>query len=440
MGTATPLEGLADGFALCRTCGMCCAWALFGRLPLRRDETGWASSRHVALLQRGNDLSIRLPCAMLEVRGTALVCADYAHRPVGCRHFECQVLSRYLRGELSTEDAGAQVHRLRELVTSIETRLRGARAYPDIMARLQEVRGRAARGEVAVGSTEAEVLTEVALLEAIVAPAFRWPEEHGEPVEAMPEGARDLELWRRLLGPLDDASPRGDRGGASPCPAEDTTALSADGFVRLGPVLAPAEAADLRAALDRLAEGGWAPVYLLMHPGVWRLAERLEPWIRSVLGDDCEMLSRVRAWHGALPKGGQIGRDHVDRDAGGEGGPRALTVWIALADASAQTGCVYVVPRPADPHFGAWPGREDVHDVRNVLAVPAPGGSALAWDQRLLRWWGGGDATSAGLSFEWRRAGTATATPVVDRLRLSDPLGRLELIGRQLAERSPRRP
>jgi Fe-S-cluster containining protein len=101
---------------------MCCDWSLFHSVRLERAEVPWASSKRLPLYQHDDQLSFRLPCAMLEV-GEERVCGDYEHRPQACRVFECDLLERYRKGQVPRAEAFEIVARARTLIAGIEARL-----------------------------------------------------------------------------------------------------------------------------------------------------------------------------------------------------------------------------------------------------------------------------------------------------------------------------
>ena len=117
---------------LCTRCGLCCDGTLFGDVELHgRAE----ATRLLALglpvddgdAHAGEADVLPLPCAAL--RGTC--CGVYAHRPSTCRQFECGLLQRVRRGELTVARAlghivraRAQADGVRELLAEVEPRPR----------------------------------------------------------------------------------------------------------------------------------------------------------------------------------------------------------------------------------------------------------------------------------------------------------------------------
>jgi hypothetical protein len=97
--------GLTD--RLCTQCGLCCDGTLFGDVELRgRPEVTRLLALGLAVDEGDGDADVLpLPCAAL--RGSC--CGVYAHRPSTCRQFECGLLQRVRRGEVSVARAAARV-------------------------------------------------------------------------------------------------------------------------------------------------------------------------------------------------------------------------------------------------------------------------------------------------------------------------------------------
>ena len=75
--------------------------------------------------------------------------------------------------------------------------------------------------------------------------------------------------------------------------------------------------------------------------------------------------------------------------------PKYTTVWIPLTEASPQTSCLYVIPRPLDPGYMEGDKEADnplsaaiqhSTDFQKIIALPATPGSIVAFSHRLLHW------------------------------------------------------
>jgi Fe-S-cluster containining protein len=170
MNPSQPAPAAVDSSALCRACGICCGWAIFGTVGLRPDELGWASARRLPLVRVGDEVSFRLPCAVLQVEGDQRVCGDYAHRPEVCRAFRCKLLARYESGELELEDAIGVVKKTRGLIEGVERRLESKPGI-DVGAKLARL------GDAGDGSpqADADTLLELGVLRTTVSRHFHTP-------------------------------------------------------------------------------------------------------------------------------------------------------------------------------------------------------------------------------------------------------------------------
>lgn len=93
----------ADAIAkLCPACGLCCNGVLFGDVELQRgDDAKRLSKLGVELFRKGRKTAFAQPCACL-VNG---LCRIYTDRPTRCATFDCGLLKRVQREELSAAAA-----------------------------------------------------------------------------------------------------------------------------------------------------------------------------------------------------------------------------------------------------------------------------------------------------------------------------------------------
>jgi hypothetical protein len=351
-----------DGSALCRECGLCCDWQLFGAVPLRPEEFAWASSKRLRVIQRAEKLTLELPCAVLETRGSERVCGDYEHRPVACRDFECKVLSRLKSGDLSQGEALGLVKQARALTAGLEDRLRETEGK-NLGAKLARLADAFQRSSVEDRAIDAQTLLDVGVLSSLILPAFHQHEPREVPSEAesLSLAARisDPETWRILFADHgDDLIADATEGPVAF--QEQATELRQEGYTRLGPVLAQREALALASIVSSLHEAGWPPVFAFLHGATWKAVRRLEPWVHAVLGEDYELVSAFWAWHlrpGAATSGWPPHRDRVGVTTAEDGTPNLVSVWVALTDATPDNGCIYVLPRRYDPFYGVVPNR-----------------------------------------------------------------------------------
>lgn len=105
---------------LCVDCGLCCDGRLFRDVALRRGDDP-RRLRRLGLRVETRRTSSRLvqPCAAFD----GSCCRVYVDRPGLCRRFECHVLRRVARGELSLAEARRRIARVRRMADGIEVDL-----------------------------------------------------------------------------------------------------------------------------------------------------------------------------------------------------------------------------------------------------------------------------------------------------------------------------
>jgi hypothetical protein len=435
--------GAVDPSSLCRECGLCCDWSIFRSAALQASEAAWAVSRRLPLVQHGTDLSFELPCSLLETHGDERICGEYEHRPSACRAFECKVLIGYKRREISHAEALALVRKARALVTKVEEGIDGPRRYESVASKLRALMGGRQPGSPEE-TTKVETLLDLGVLRALVQRAFhdtKSPKtEPPSDVDTLFARASDQDSWQGLFADGSNDLLLPDAGLSLPERGKTNIELRQKGYTNLGSTLMPKEAAAMSSLVERLAAAGWPAFFLFMHPAVWEIPRRLDPWLRSTLGDDYEILSAFWAWHlapGAMRSGWRPHRDRPGVSFQEDGTPNSVSVWIALTDATPENGCIYVLPPAFGPHYRRTSRHADVHDVQNVRALPSSAGSALAWNQEIVHWGGrldpDADRPRISIAFEFQRAGAVDRTSTIDRTRIPSFEERLRLIAEQIS-------
>jgi hypothetical protein len=114
---------------------------LFGDVELQRaDDPQRLAQLGLSLQQKGRKLGFPQPCACYDGQ----FCRAYADRPARCRTFECRVLKRVVRGEITTgaalrliEKGRQQSQRVREVIQALggaEKSQALTAAYAEVMA------------------------------------------------------------------------------------------------------------------------------------------------------------------------------------------------------------------------------------------------------------------------------------------------------------------
>lgn len=102
---------------LCTQCGLCCDGTLFADVELEDEsEEAVLESMGLAIDTDGPPVLLQ-PCMALD--GTR--CTVYEHRPGCCRTFECRLLQRVQRRQITPEDALRRVAEARSLAVELNT-------------------------------------------------------------------------------------------------------------------------------------------------------------------------------------------------------------------------------------------------------------------------------------------------------------------------------
>lgn len=88
--------------SLCLACGLCCDGTLFAYVALDAEEAVIPlEASGIRIVVDGDVRKFKQPC----VAHKCLVCTVYADRPLGCRSFQCSLLKRFEKGEITQEEA-----------------------------------------------------------------------------------------------------------------------------------------------------------------------------------------------------------------------------------------------------------------------------------------------------------------------------------------------
>jgi hypothetical protein len=165
-----------------------------------------------------------------------------------------------------------------------------------------------------------------------------------------------------------------------------------EGYFQTSPLLPASVTGRMCAAVTKLVDEGWPPVFAWVYDEFWRVSRipQLVDLFSAILGNEYRQTPYV--WtHVVSGRRGAAGwPPHVDN----RGGLLRLTVWIPLSDASVETGCMCLVPKHLVPRGaeGAWSDRETMpmSEALGLLhasrPLPARAGSVLGWHAGLLHW------------------------------------------------------
>lgn len=86
---------------LCTKCGLCCDGSLLDDVELKNEQEAFGLELMGLKIDRDDVPALPLPCTALKGKR----CSIYKNRPNTCRRFECKLLQRANRGEVSVAEA-----------------------------------------------------------------------------------------------------------------------------------------------------------------------------------------------------------------------------------------------------------------------------------------------------------------------------------------------
>ena len=187
-------------------------------------------------------------------------------------------------------------------------------------------------------------------------------------------------------------------------------ALRAQGYIQTPPLLSSALVSRMRSVVTTLKETGWPPVFAFVYDEFWKLwrVPNVTAVLRELVGNSYRMRLWMWCYYVHAARGARGWKPHAD----GFGRP-GLSLWIPLADASVENGCMYVVPRDllsADVQLASLFDRDHLPTtvatelLQCARPLPAAAGSLLAWQFDILHWGGvaqGGHEPRISLSAEF---------------------------------------
>jgi hypothetical protein len=107
-----------NGSNLCLECALCCDGSLFLKAQLRPHEPEHAYTLGLTVFEKDEQPGFHLPCHLLN--GKACSIYEKNERPHVCGSFRCELLKRYLTGEVDLDSALKTVQTTRSLLAEIQ--------------------------------------------------------------------------------------------------------------------------------------------------------------------------------------------------------------------------------------------------------------------------------------------------------------------------------
>ncbi len=192
--------------------------------------------------------------------------------------------------------------------------------------------------------------------------------------------------------------------------AMDTDLLS-EGYSRYLPDQWNLDIGALAGRIEKLHTSGFLPVFSFVYDEYWLLFAKLREALSHIMGSDYQIMPAFWTW--CLMPGKEAVGFPPHRDRGRvslfeDGRAKSLTIWIALTEATAENGCMYLLPADLDPQYNTADEQNWSFPYNDVRALPCPAGTIMCWNQAILHW-GGRSSKRAqnpriSISLEFQRA------------------------------------
>jgi len=256
------------------------------------------------------------------------------------------------------------------------------------------------------------------------------------------EAVTTQEYWRDLAPSFRIA----DHGFLSPNPADASVAcaiaaqdIAKDGYTQLRGINLGTDFAKMAGVARALTARNLEAVFCFVYDEFWRPYFRLDALYRHLLGP-YTFLPDFWAWDVDPKRGGAGWGRHRDRGRQAlraDGSPISLTTWIAISEATAENGCLRMVPKHADPTYNTPHENDWLFEEQNVRVLPAMPGDVLIWNQAVTHWGGkaepGASHSRISLSFETQRLDVPSSEePLIAPWEIVPFERRLRLIAQKL--------
>ena len=115
------VEGLTQ--SLCLSCGLCCDGTLFSEVPLKpTDDIAAFAAKGLQISVGAGSRTLKQPCPAHK----SCACTVYADRPSTCRAYQCVLLKRIERNEISRDAALGVIRETISLINDVREQMLGA--------------------------------------------------------------------------------------------------------------------------------------------------------------------------------------------------------------------------------------------------------------------------------------------------------------------------
>lgn len=240
---------------------------------------------------------------------------------------------------------------------------------------------------------------EIAEKTAAIQNLLRAAELSADETDALYRRATDRSYWRAL----DPDSQIEGGGGSELVEAKPLSQneferqlnqLRTEGYFKIDALLDVALVERMRLCLEKVRAARWPLVFTYVYDEYWQIvrAPSIRRLFEAFFGTGYRQNSNVWTYYVA-PVTGASGwpphSDAVDGDASTH-----LTLWVPLAEATVDNGCIYVIPRSFMPatmpsNYGDLKTltRDELRSLlQGTRALPARPGAAMGWNHQLIHW------------------------------------------------------
>ena len=126
---------------LCTVCGLCCLGVVHSHAALGTDELDLARELGLRVDVFEDGVGFHLPCPQYQ----ADRCATYQRRPRTCAEYQCELLQRFLAGEVSQEESVSLITQAKAMLDRVWAQVPGGKATPITFRTLRAIVGKEPR-------------------------------------------------------------------------------------------------------------------------------------------------------------------------------------------------------------------------------------------------------------------------------------------------------
>ena len=167
---------MSDASSLCLACGFCCNGVFYTHVGVKPDEIERIRALGLAIETLRDGPGFRQPCSMFR-EGR---CSVYPEHPIHCRAYKCDLLKKFLAGEVTCEQAAQTIRNALEMLSEVIAQLPPGYSFDQLLQEINKDSKRDIFDSAEARRQNAELLLAIAKLMIYTRKHFGEPKQAKE--------------------------------------------------------------------------------------------------------------------------------------------------------------------------------------------------------------------------------------------------------------------